>query len=242
MAVGLYFIKPPVIIVSREKMNATKSFIICGIVAAVLFVGSASAGQLTDDTDDVQHWKWHDNIEAFKWVHSVTSKPNLDITEISYTIVGEEITIEMKVQGAIADSEKIWYIVYYNTTDSRYYLSYYNGQGFLWGFTNDYTQFATENVTVIGEDTLSATIDLVGTGVEQEFWGYAAQYTGEPGDESAEWWGDWIPQDVAPVLEENGGNGNGGEDTNDDGGTPGFELAALVMGIAAALLLIKRKK
>ncbi len=210
------------------------------VLSVLLLAGFVSAGELTDDTDDVLHWKWNENLGVYKWAHSVTSKPNIDITELLYTIEGQKITIEMKVEGTIENSEKVVYIAYYNTTDATYWISYNNGTGTCLAFSNDYTQFATENATASG-DTISATVDVVGTGQEEEFWGYAAQYAGEIGVETAEWWGDWVPEDFAPEFED-GENGENGEEGDDNGGTPGFELALLVVAIIGITLLKRRNK
>lgn len=214
-----------------------KGMCIAGIVVLAMLVltGFASAETLTDDTNDVWHWKWHENLGTYEWAHSVTSKPNIDITELSYTIEDHQITFKVKVKGTIENSEKVVYIASYNATDAIYWMTYANGEGTCWGFSDDYSQMTSENVTA-SDDTISVTVDMVGTGPKEEFWGYAAEYTGEPMDESAEWWGDWAPQDTSLWYGIDGGNG----DDDEGGGIPGFEFVFLV--IAIAIISLKRRK
>jgi len=213
-------------------------------VSAMLATTLASAEKVTDDTDDVWHWTWNTGLGKFSWAKSTTSKPNIDITELSYTVEGGQAILKMKVKGEIENSEKVAYIVYYNTTDTNYWMSYSNGTGFCMATSG--TSMAWGNVTVSG-DTITATVNLVSTGTESEFWGYAAEYT-KIGDTSAEWWGDWAPQEESPWYEGDGGDGgDGGEDgENGDGdgggGIPGFEGAVLCISIVIAFVILRRRK
>ncbi|MEA2054445.1 MAG: hypothetical protein U9O96_04935 [Candidatus Thermoplasmatota archaeon] len=206
-------------------------------LAVFLFAGLASAETITDDTNDVLHWAWNDNLGTYSWSHSVTNKPNIDIKELSCTTDGQQVILKMKVSGAIEDSENIIYGACYNTTDAMYYATYTNGSGMCMGVPGDYTQISSGNVSSSG-DTITATVNTAGTGAKSDFYGYAYKYT-QFGDTSAEWWGDWIPQDTSPwSCDEN--NGGGDEGSSGGGGIPGFEIVLLV-GAIAIIVALKRR-
>jgi len=213
-------------------------YVLAIIAAVTIFANFASAEKISDDTDDVYYWTWNESLGTYKWAHSVTTKPNIDITEISFTTNGQQAILTMKVKGTIESSEKVTYLLYYNTTDVNYWMSYSNGTGFC--MANSGTGMAWGNATASG-DTITATVNLVPTGTKLAFWGFAAEYTSQFGDKSAEWWGDWAPQDESPWYGQNGeegGNGGGGG----GGGTPGFEGAIFCMSLLAAFVILSRKK
>lgn len=219
-----------------------KGMCIAGIVLVTLLVmtGVASAETLTDDTNDVFHHKWNENLGTYSWAYSVTDKPNIDIAELSYIVESGQLTLKMKVKGMIEDSEDVWYWAYYNTTDgSSYMMVYSNGGGSCTGIPADYTDYMkmTNSTVSKSDDTISTTIDLIGTGAKAELWGWAA--SGYTEEEESEWWGDWAPQSYEPEIYEEG-NGNGENGGNDGGGIPGFEFAFLVVAIAAVIMLKRR--
>jgi len=213
-------------------------YVLAIITAVAIFANFASAEKISDDTNDVYHWTWDTSLGTYKWTHSVTSKPNIDITEISFTTNGQQTILTMKVKGEIENSEKVAYILYYNTTDANYWMSYSNGTGFCMATSGN--NMAWGNATASG-NTITATVNLATTGTKLAFWGYAAEYT-KLGDTSAEWWGDWAPQEDSPWYSQNGeGNGEGG-DGGGGGGIPGFEVAMLCISIAIAFILLKKRK
>jgi hypothetical protein len=213
--------------------------IICvvGVLTLLLtpFAVIAADETETDDTGDVWHWKWNDNSGTFSWQESTTSRSNIDITELTYTVDNQQITFQLKVHGSIQDAENIGYLAYYNTTDANYWMTYNNGQGGCYGTSTTGTNFSFGNATVAG-NTLTATVDAVGTGSKEAFYGFAAEYT-EYGNTNAEWWGDWAPQGRSPWHGIN--NGGGG---NDDNGTPGFELVLLLSAACIAIMMLRRKR
>ena len=210
-------------------------FILGAVVTAVfLSAGFASAAEtITDDNGDVWHWTWNANAGTHTWAHSVSSEPDIDIKEISYSVEGQQVLLKMKVAGDIQGPNNLYYVAY-NTTDAAYYMTYGNGSGMCMGFLENGTGFSYGNTTVSG-DTLIGTTDLLGTGtgVTSGFYGYAYKYS-HFGDTSGEWWGDWAPQEQSPWYgtenSDNGGN---------SGGTPGFELVLLVGAIALIAILKK---
>ncbi|KAA0004099.1 MAG: hypothetical protein FE048_00090 [Thermoplasmata archaeon] len=213
------------------------------LAIGILLSTVASAGTITDETNDVWHWTWNAGLGRFSWTHSVTSKPNIDITELSYTIEGGQAILKMKVKGTIENSEKVMYIAYYNTTDANYWMTYTNGTGMCMAMSPSGGTWAWGNVTASG-DTITAVVNLVGIGTEEEFWGYAVEYT-QIKDTSAEYWGDWAPQDTSPWYEGDGGEGDGGdggEDGGGGGGIPGFESAILCMSILIAIAIWRKRR
>jgi len=191
----------------------------------------------TDDTGDVWHWKWSENMNSFSWEKSTTSRPNIDITELAYSVDNQQITLQLTVHGSIQDSDDTVYWAYYNTSDASYWMTYHNGQGMCFGSSTADTNFSFGNATASG-DTITATVNAVGTGTKEAFYGWTAEYTTSEDVMNAEWWGDWAPQDESPWygIDNNGDeNGNGGDDT------PGFELA-LIAGAFVIGILAKRKR
>jgi hypothetical protein len=208
-----------------------KMLFVCGLAAmAICCTGFADAASVDDDTGDVFHWQWSDNLGRYSWAHAVSDKPNIDITEMSYDVSGNTLTLTMSVSGDIEDAEDVWYWAYYNTTEATYYMNYVNGSGTCMG--TGANNFSFGNVSAAG-DMITGTVDLLGTDTTASFWGWAA--SGYTQATSGEYWQDWAPQEYAPDLD----GGNGGDDGN--GGTPGFTVL-LALGCFAAVLVIFRAR
>lgn len=176
---------------------------------------TASAESITDSTGDIYHW--HQTGGAYGWDTNVGDKPNIDITEISYTVSGDQVTITLDVVGTIVSSELVSYWAYLNTSDSNYYMAWNNGQGVGWGASTDegsYQMDYTPEITASG-GTITATYDVIGTfetGIE--VWGWAAEYT-TYGDMSNEWWADWAPESYS-MYDEDDSSDTSGDDTDTD--------------------------
>jgi len=165
-------------------------FILGGIVTAVfLSAGFASATEIiADDSGDVWHWTWNANAGTYTWAHSVSSEPDIDINEISYSVEGQQVLLKIKVAGNIQGSNNLYYVTY-NTTDAAYYMAYGNGSGMCMGFLENGTGLSYGNITVSGGTLIGKTNLLgAGTGITSDFYGYAYKYT-HFGDTSGEWWG-----------------------------------------------------
>ena len=214
-----------------------KTVFLSGILMLLLVPLALTAADVeeTDDTGDVWHWKWSENTGSFTWEKSTTGKSDIDITELTYSMENQQVTLRLMVHGSIRDSNDIVYWAYYNTSDANYWMTYHNGQGYCYGSSTTSAHFSLGNVTA-SDDTITATVNAVGTGPKEAFYGWAAEYT-TYGDTNAEWWGDWAPQINSPwygIDSDGDGDSNGGDDT------PGFGLiiiGAFVMGI-----LVKRKQ
>lgn len=171
-------------------------------IATVGITVSAQSGSVTDPIGDVMHWRHTDT--TWGWETNVVNKLNIDITEISYTVSGDRVTLSLKVAGTVTNSDLVSYYAYLNTSDSNYILLWTNGEGSGWAMNTEEGSFQMDSdpdITSTG-DTITATYDVVGaltTGVN--LWGWAAEYT-VYGDTMHEWWADWAPNEESPYYDQ----------------------------------------
>ncbi len=220
------------------------------IVSLLVLLGScftAAATSISDGTGDI--WHWAQTGTSWSWQGNVGNKPNIDITEVSYTVNEDKITLSLKVSGTIQTSDKIVYWVYYNSTDTQYWISYTNGTGGGFGMKGMNITSA-DNVTISG-DTLSVVLDVLGDTSMIELWGYAVEYTTTAMDQYSEWWGDWAPNEKFTYDTGTGDSGSTGDTNsttpNNNGSapksnTPGFEIILLTAAIAITLILIRKRR
>ena len=235
------------------------------ILVLVFSSYAVSAETQTDPSGDVYHWKMTDSI--WSWEPSVDSKPNIDITELTYTPNGNQLTLTMTVAGNIENSDKIAYIAWVNTTDAYYWLYWMNGQSTSMAINTQEgsTQFDKDPDVTVNGGTITCVFDVVGTDIaSSEFWGYAAEYTNF-GVMTQDWWGDWIPGTYAPFWGQEGegddegegdgegddegeGDGEGETDGEDSGngengsGSPGFEVIGVITALAIAIIILRKRK
>ena len=244
--------------------------LLISIVFLATFMTSVSAETTTDPTGDVYHYRYTGGV--YGWDYNVADKPNIDITDIAYTINGDQVTLTVTVAGTIANSELVSYWTYLNTSDSNYMFSWMNNEGIGWGTnTNEgsYQMDFEPDITVSG-NTISATYDVVGTFSNPDVWGWAAEYTSY-GDTNAEWWADWVPNDESPYYDEYSGDSGdtSGDDTDtgdtgsddtgstdsgetDSGdqntnappptGTPGFEFIFLIAAVGLLSVVLRKRR
>ena len=92
-------------------MNVWKGSMLFVVLTLLLMSAvPASAVTVTDDMDDVLYYREYQ-------VDTVVNKPNLDITDVSYTIIDSEISLTMTVKGMIEDSDLISYAIYFGRVD-----------------------------------------------------------------------------------------------------------------------------
>lgn len=230
-------------------MKRLKYGMVCA--ALCLLIGASftvAAETITDPSGDV--WHWSHVGTAWSWVGNVGGKPNIDITEISYTVNNNKLTLSLKVSGTIQTSEKVVYMVYFNSTDTSYWLEYSNGTGGGWGIKKTGMNFTSaENVTISG-NTLSIVLDALGDTSKVDLWGYAFEYTLVGDQTTNEWWGDWAPNTKIPfstTQDGNTGNDTGDNTGNNTGGnagkgTPGFEVLPVIAAVAIAAILLRRRR
>jgi hypothetical protein len=236
------------------------TIVLGAILTLILSAIGVSADSVTDSVDDVYHYAWSET--GFSWQVSTADKPNIDITEISYSVEDTKLVLSLTVAGTITNSEFIAYWAYLNTSDSNYLVSWNNGSGFGFATNTDPSSYEIDyepEITASG-NTITASYDVIGTfqtGIE--LYGWAAEYTSY-GDTSHEWWGDWAPASYEPFDEEDltgdgddDGTGDGSEEdqnTSGDGtsdigkttGTPGFELITVFLGVLFVIYMIWRRK
>ena len=169
------------------------SMIIIGLCVLMLSSLTVSAETVTDGTGDIYHWYWNADSGTFGWQVSTDEKPNIDITELSYTIGGETATFVMKVAGNIEDTQYISYWTTYTSDEVTYFYTYTNGEVLGMASNSETTLFDTEAEVTVSVDTLTIEFDSVGEGITNlEFHGYAHIWT-ETGGESGESWWDYAP-------------------------------------------------
>ena len=219
-------------------------------IASMGIIVSAQSGSVTDPIGDVMHWRHTDT--TWGWETNIGNKPNIDITEISYIVVEDQVTLSFEVAGTITNSDLVSYWAYLNTTDSNYMLYWTNGEGTGWAMSTSGDSFQMDyspDITASG-NTITATYDAIGTFTSDiNLWGWAVEYT-VYGDTMSDWWADWAPNEESPYYEQYRGEDD--PDPVDDptdpsrpappDGTPGFELFALITAFAAIVFIIKKRQ
>jgi len=221
----------------------------------------------TDTSDDVLHWHGTSYLD---WNWNVGDRPNIDIVEITYT-AGDRLTISMRVDGTI-NQQKSWYQLWFNTTDAFYHLSYMpddetepfatatplNFEDFTLEDLMNYTEPTIE--TSVNGDTITATIDWVTSNHNYiNFFGWAQEWD-NVGESFSDYYIDFAPNDSSSFgsYEDYYGDDSGSDDTgstdsgdtNNDqntestssNGTPGFEVIALIAGIALVMIALRKRK
>lgn len=227
------------------------SILILGAVSTIIMT-SMSATAISDDTGDIWHWRLSDN--QWLWGQYTEDKPNIDITDVSYSKDGLIVTLSLTVAGTIQSSEGYYYSIYLgNPNETNYWVTYISGMGF-WGAAGVEGVSGGILEDPVSEDgkTLTATFDLV-EDETFEAYGNAIEYSQIGDIQTSEWWQDWYPNSYFQ-----GGNGGDGTDDDDDtgdddddtsgdngdtgGGIPGFEVIALLVALGIALVILRRKK
>jgi len=63
---------------------------------------TVAATSISDGTGDI--WHWAQTGTSWSWQGNVGNKPNIDITEVSYTVEENKITLKLEVAGDIQTS------------------------------------------------------------------------------------------------------------------------------------------
>lgn len=246
-------------------MKLWKSGVLIIGIAVLLF----SSMTVTAETEsDAQGDVWH-FVYPYWEKQTIDDQPNIDIKEIKAEISGDQITLSMTLWpgGTFTRSqyEKAAYIMFFNTSDAWYMMSYVDNVGenpmhsaFGTSLSGSYIPpYSFGNVTVNG-DTISATIEKVGDdSTTVEIYGTAwifEDYSG--GEYTHDQWFDWVgdytwdpdfePEDGDGDDTEGDGdgtNGNGSEGNGDtSNGTPGFEVLVLLAAIGTIFIILRRRK
>jgi len=87
-------------------------------------------------------------------------------------------------------------------------------------------------VNSVSGNTFTATFEIDNPGATYTVYGHIIEYK-EVGDDLGEMWQDYAPNTYAPWYTSGDGKG---------GGTPGFEIIAVIAALAIALIILRRKK
>lgn len=228
-----------------------KSIAILAGLSLILLQGiMVSADQTeTDQTNDVFHW-WQSG-GTFTWEYA-TSKPNIDITEVSYVTSGDSVILSLEVDGDIVDDELISYSVILSKADgetgSTFGFSYTNGEGTSYYYSIN--GGGTGGDPIVSGNKISTTFD---TTIDDES-GFEViattyQYT-EFEDITQEYWMDSNEPMATEKDNDDDTTNTDQEDMNTDGqtsttpppsGTPGFEFLALIAAFAAIVFIVKKR-
>ncbi len=244
-------------------MNMTlRNILLVGAVVCILAIsGTVAAVTETDSTGDVWHYQETDG--GWSWNKYTGDKPNIDITEVTHSFDGSQVTLTLKVDGEIENSEDINYWIHLEGDNSNYIAHYSNEQGMVGG-EGAASGFYHMISDPISGDTFTATFEVDNPDDSYNVYGYVSEYTS-----SEEQWGDYAPNEYADWYsededtddtdeteddttdEEDDGtdtdNKETEEDTSNDGdtsdnGTPGFEIISLFVAVVAVLLVLTKKK
>jgi hypothetical protein len=110
-----------------------KSILIFGAVVT-LFMAGFNVSAEPDGTNDI--WHWHYSDTAWGWsLYTGSDLSDVDITDVSYTKDGLELTLSMTVAGTIQNSSNYLYMIYSGSPNNiNYWVWYSNGYG-IWGAT-----------------------------------------------------------------------------------------------------------
>ncbi|MEM1514337.1 MAG: hypothetical protein QXW78_03985 [Candidatus Thermoplasmatota archaeon] len=201
-----------------------KKIAIFAIVVFFLVSMNAFAQKILDKENDVLYVEWDENLNSYKTQSS--QKPNIDIKEISYEIVGENIILMLKVYGKIENSDKVFYWLYLNTTERNYNVVFSNKTKICYSMKGENVSTYIQGEIEQSDDAIIAKFELAELGNIIEFYSYSAEY--EKVGITNKWYGDWAPDKFSPVYEEK-------KETKEKKGLPGFELIFLLSAIAFML-------
>jgi len=236
------------------------------VIGSILIILGAgiTCSATSDSTGDIWHYKQSET--EWTWERFTGEKPNIDITDISYTTTDSQLTITMTVAGTIEDKPGLAYYVYIvrNTTGVGNLAYYTNGLYYVWGDTMESAH--SETVSHAGSDTITFTMNYSDPSGIVGVWGYAYEVADVNTGTSGEYWGDWAPDTYFPAYDQYyGDTGDQGADDNETGGdtgdqtdsdttdetggtsgnskdgTPGFELLFVFLALIT-LIFIKRKR
>ena len=121
---------------------------------------TASAVTESDPEGDIYHYRFSEG--TWSWGLSGESKPNIDITEVTFSSSENQVIMTMTVSGIIETSETIGYIVWGNTSDSSYFLSWHNGISASLALNTEEgsMSFDYDPDVVVSDNTITATYNV----------------------------------------------------------------------------------
>ena len=218
------------------KILKKKYYVFVVIIILILISTTSLAETLTDGINAVYHKRMSDGAGGYVYTND---KYNIDITEVSYKVNDNKLTLTIKVDGVIEDSGFIVYYLFYMSKDASYLMMYSNGSGVVY-CDNDYNISNSAVVTKTFDDTIKGVCSLFRTYTSKvDLYGTAYQYTQSDDPTTAELWVDWNPDAHSDIVLDT----NSGDNNKDSGkGTPGFDAIIVFAAIGVVLILLRKNK
>jgi len=231
-----------------------RTILVIGFFLLLCSCFTASAERINDKTGDVYHRS--QSGAAWLWNTNISDRRDIDITEIAYSLDEAKLKLKLTVAGTIQDSAYYWYNAYFNTSDTVYTWWWSNGSGVSMAYNQAQQKYdIPQNFSLIGNNSISVEFNVLGNISIVEVWGQAHQYTTiGPSQQINEWWGDWAPNSkfTGEIIDNDSNTNatNGGTNGTTDGGngntskpsTPGFEMLAVIIAVAVALILLRKHR
>jgi hypothetical protein len=194
---------------------------------------SSSVLAESDATEDVYHFGGY-NADV-KW-EFYGQRDAIDITDVSQSVSGSDISVSLTVKGGITDNNKISYYIYlYKDATSYYAVEYSDGSGMA-SSNGDIASYPVDTspdyVFSNNGKTFSYTFSDVDTSGSLRLEAYAVEHA-EYGGIAGEAWYDYAPENTAPYYANGNGEGNG---------SPGFEFILVLVGVFVLSFVYKMRK
>ena len=96
---------------------------------AMLMLSAVSVSAISDPEGDVYHQTFDDG--QYTW-DLFGERENIDVTDISYSVSGNNVTLSLTVKGSIQNNANILYYAYLRKDITSYYHFWYvQGSGFV---------------------------------------------------------------------------------------------------------------
>lgn len=213
-------------------MNRKSGLILLLSLVFILFSPSLLAE--SDATGDVYYFNGYGADVLWEFYGE---KDAIDITDISQSVSGSDITVSLSLKESIPDNDAIFYQIYLykdpHHETSYYAVDYSNGVGMASGNGDlaGYIDMDPEYVFSNDKRTVSYTFSDIDTNIEYKMKAYAVEHA-KSGVVGGEAWYDYAPENSAPYYA--GGN----EGSN---GTPGFDLLVLFAAFALICFILRKK-
>lgn len=203
------------------------------LLSLVFILLSPSLLAESDATGDVYYFNGYDADVLWEFYGE---KDTIDITDISQSVSGSDLTVSLTLKESISDEVPFFYQIYLykdpHHETSYYAVDYSNGEGMASGNGDLAGYIDTNPEYVFSNDkrTVSYTFSDIDTNIKYKLKAYAVEHA-ESGVVGGEAWYDYAPESEAPYYS----NGNEGGD-----GTPGFEILSLIVAIGAVYIFIRK--
>ena len=214
------------------------------IKSIILFLGgfilillSINVNAESDPSDDVYY---HNGVDEDVIWNNPSEKDTIDITDVSQSISGADITVSLTIKGEIANNPYIMYHIYLYKNMTSYYTVYYSNGSGMASAIGDLQDFTTDTDPDFSlsddEKTLYYTFSNIET-VDYIISAYAVEHS-ENENTIGESWYDNAPDTKEP----NHSNGNSNQVNQPKSLTPGFEILIVILSIFVGFVIHKRMK